>query len=159
MNPTVEPTDEEKRALEEFIAANYQPTKLEEIEEFVKKTYGAGRQRKDVTGEEVENIKQKIKQVGSLEFRILANQSDDRPVMDGIKKWYAEPKTKDILESNARKGLPPPVPPPPEGEKGWPNAMPPAREVGPLTYTWVEMSKAERGELGVHDDAAKASRS
>src|SRR5260370_31703598 len=51
INPTVKPTDQEKRALEDFIAANYQPTKIEEIEDFVKKTYGAGRQRKDVTGE------------------------------------------------------------------------------------------------------------
>ncbi|MFL5339429.1 MAG: protein translocase subunit SecD [Gemmataceae bacterium] len=146
------PTDDEKKAVDDYIANNYKPTKIDEVGEFIRTVYGAGKQRKDVTGEEVENIKQKIKQVGSLEFRILANENDDKPVIDEIKKWYGDPVTKDKLARAAKKGQAPAVPPPPEGEKAWPNSMPPDREVGPLSYTWVELGKAERIKEGVNND-------
>src|SRR5262249_2932074 len=54
-----------------------------DIEKFIDATYQGGRERRTLTEEAVNHIKDLISQVGSLEFRILANGRDDE---DGIKK-------------------------------------------------------------------------
>jgi len=50
---------------------------VSDIEKFMDLNYHGGKERRTLTEEAVNHIKDLISQVGSLEFRILANQRDD----------------------------------------------------------------------------------
>src|SRR5262245_17778015 len=76
--------------LSKYVSENYKPVAFEDVEKFVNDVYGAKGRRKDFTAAEVERIMDKIRQVGSLEFRILANTNDDKPVIDATTKYYAD---------------------------------------------------------------------
>lgn len=87
--------------------------------------------------DEIEEIKKLISQVGVLEFRILANQTDDKA---GIEEAQAilRSMTDDELTALARKGLPPPAPTGEfevMGEK--------------VRYQWAELGPEERKSLGL----------
>ena len=68
------------------------------------------------TPEQVEDVKKLISQVGSLEFRILANKNDDPAAIEAAQDYFKginEPANKgrlEELERRRRKGLPPPRP-------------------------------------------------
>src|SRR5262245_49308619 len=139
-----------KRAeADEIINSNFKPEKAEDVRAFVKSVAGTDQHRKDLTGEEVENIKAKIRQVGSLEFRILANEVDDRAVIEATRKMFNEPANaaefKERLEIAARDGKAPPLPTPEEGGNEWPTT----REdvLGRASYDWVELGKQERESM------------
>src|SRR5205823_3923202 len=51
---------------------------IAEIQAFVDKHYSIETGKRHLTSEEVQNVKELISRVGSLEFRILANSRDDR---------------------------------------------------------------------------------
>lgn len=53
----------------------------EEITKFIAQEYGDTSQR-ELTGDDVERIKELVSRVGSLEFRILANTKDDKQAID-----------------------------------------------------------------------------
>ena len=88
------PNDEE---LKKFISDNLTTTPPEEIEAFVNQHYRAAGGKKNVSSEEVQKIKDLIKQQGSLEFRIFANQH-----MDGVAIKAAE----DFSRTRRRNGSP-----------------------------------------------------
>ncbi|MCX7701890.1 MAG: hypothetical protein N2039_13510, partial [Gemmataceae bacterium] len=140
-----------REEIEEIINAQYKPEPLEDIREHVRTVAGTGQQRKDVTGEEVEAIKAKIRQVGSLEFRVLANEVDDKPVFDAIRNFFNNPTNPaalaEELERRARNGQPPPLPTPEDGTNDWPTT----REdvLGRASYEWVELGRQERESLGL----------
>src|SRR5262249_42925701 len=122
---------------------------------FVNDVYGAKGRRKDFTAAEVERIMDKIRQVGSLEFRILANTNDDKPVIDATTKYYADAAkgetdadkvAREAILAAARDGKAPPLPPPPDGDS-WDNSAPAERELGKLRYAWVEIGRSERATL------------
>lgn len=115
--------------------------------EIILPTGGAGGAKRAATAEEVERIKSLIAQVGSLEFRILANQRDDTDAIKIAEDYIADPKNKEMLDKLAREGKVPPPPPPPEG-----GAFETAK--GRLTYSWAELGKQERHDLGL-DNAAE----
>jgi SecD/SecF fusion protein len=141
-----------------FINSTYQPAKIDEINAFVAEIYTPSLQRKDVSGEEVQRIKDKISVVGSLEFRILANQVDDREVFDAVEKFFADAATNaDIrreLDKAAKNGEPPPVPKNPDGEKDWKLGPNVNREQTRTNYAWVEVGRQERWLLGL-DNASE----
>src|SRR5713226_2637220 len=111
---------------------------IEEIDQLVKDNYKADRLH--LTGEEIQKVKELIASVGSLEFRILANNRDDREPLAAAEKFFEDaqknPKVKAELDYRALKGTapPPPTPPTPQGFllqlKGY---------KGYFTYSWVEL--------------------
>jgi SecD/SecF fusion protein len=137
----------------------YQPTKFEDVEQFLKKEYASGKDKQDITGEEVQRIKEKIKQVGSMEFRILANNRDDRAVFDATLKYFNDlatnAKLKEEVDRRALLGLPPPLPAPAEGERDFPTTR---DELGRFTYEWVEVGRNERPSLFLNNAAENDTR-
>lgn len=120
------------------------------IEAFINEHYKVSQERRHLTGEEVQNVKELISRVGSLEFRILANDRDDSAAIDAAKRYFADvknnPKLKSDLESLALTGKPPPPPSSPEG-KGFPATL--GGETQNYNYSWVEIGKSERQVLGL----------
>jgi len=136
--------------------------KGKEVTEFLEGHYQTSGKKKDVTGEEVQRIKDLIAQVGSLEFRILANYQDDKEAIDAARAALegAPDETpqqradrKRLLETLAGRG----APPPPPGKNGiatpfhWSNQW----GSGDTTYSWVELGRQERKSLNLDNAAEK----
>ena len=95
----------------------------------------------------VQEVKAKVRQVGVLEFRILANTSDDR---DGVNDTQAlldkvrtDPKLKSDLEDLARRGLPP------VAAAGTYSVTVNGQTQEGTSYEWVEIGKDERDSYGL----------
>lgn len=105
--------------------------------------------KKDLSSEEVEEIKRLISNVGSLEFRIIACDEDGwdregvRAAMDLIERSKTNPELKKKFEDAALAGLPPPAP---EGTFDVGGAQ--------VRYAWVELGKQERRDMNL-DNAAE----
>jgi SecD/SecF fusion protein len=120
----------------------------DDIEGFISKHYQAGSQKsRDVTTEQVQHIKNLIAQVGSLEFRILANEKDDEEAIKVAKAYFEDSSHKEELQALAVKGQPPPGPPPGDKEAF---VVP---DKGSFTYSWVEISLKERWAMGLNNAA------
>jgi SecD/SecF fusion protein len=139
-----------------FIEDRYGPplSKITEaIEEHMKHS-GMG---KDLSVEEVQRIKDLVSKVGSLEFRILANSTDDaKGIEDNVKQINTGPK--DELDKAQQQGQPPPVfREMIDGElKPKRYEIVTARNVrSKITYSWVELGPQERRALNL-DNAARA---
>ena len=102
----------------------------------------------------VQATKAKIRQVGVLEFRILANTIDDRDGLADAKRIIesarTDSKVKADLEDLARRGLPP-LPPPNSYA-----VTVQGQTVDDTTYQWIELSKEERASLGLSNRFAEA---
>jgi SecD/SecF fusion protein len=98
-------------------------------------------ERKDFTQEEIEAVKAMIRQVGNLEFRIVANDTDDHPAIEAAQSYISDAANRDALDRAAREGLVPPFPP---GE--FHDNLTPEN---PATYAWVELGQEERQQLGL----------
>jgi SecD/SecF fusion protein len=135
----------------------------EVVAEFIEVHTRMGGKRRFITGERVDEIKNLIKQVGSLEFRILANARDDQAAIEAARTYFTsltdprvpEEKKKERrtdLENNASRGLPPPRPQADDGSSvfHWKNE----HGEGDATYSWIELGKQERYALGL-DNAAE----
>ena len=99
---------------------------------------------------EVEKVKGLIREVGSLEFRILANQNDDDRAVGDAQAYFdraasnPEGDEAKALDAAARSGLPP----------AFPNKTPEDADQyivmnEPVQYAWVELGKNERADLGL----------
>ncbi len=108
-----------------------------EIEKFLEENYNAG-QKRELTGDEVERIKELISRVGSLEFLIVANSQDDRAAIDAAEKWLTDPKNQEELKQRNIEGAAPPMPPGPE-DGAYKATM--HGETYYYTYRWVELGK------------------
>ncbi len=67
--------------------------------------HGLGRrasERRTFTGEEIENIKNLIQQQGRLEFRILANDVDDKAAIDAAKEYIDSPANNEPGDAERR---------------------------------------------------------
>jgi SecD/SecF fusion protein len=124
-----------------------------DIAAFVEEKYKANKERGYLTSEQVNEVKELISRVGSLEFRIIANTHDDVEGINAAKQYFIEaqknPDTKAKLESLALAGKPPPGPVPPSGEETFPTAT----NIGRYTYSWVELGKKERHALRLNNAA------
>jgi SecD/SecF fusion protein len=136
--------------------------KVEVISTFIQERYRPGGGRKSATGEEVQRIKDLIAQVGSLEFRILANERDDKAAIEAARTWFASindpnqpqerrDERRRTLEDLARRGLPPPRP----GDGAlfdWKTDW----GEGKASYIWVELSKEARHDLHLNNAARES---
>jgi SecD/SecF fusion protein len=162
----VEDKDKEKD-ITAFVDKAYQTTyegklvKREAIDKFIAGHYQKG-EKQDVTGEEVNRIKRLIAQVGSLEFRILANERDDKEAIEAARAYIdaaSDPKVpedvrnerKRELDERAARGLPPPPPKSPEGSLlfKWTNQR---GDTSEASYSWVELDRDERESLQLNND-------
>lgn len=117
--------------------------------------YGGQGSKKAIGQSDVDDVKQQIQQVGSLEFRILANRSDDAAAIgaaeDFMRKAKADPNSDEAkaLDAAARAGLPPPFPN--RGPSDADAFFVQANDATPslVQYSWVELSKNERADLGL----------
>lgn len=137
----------------ERIRQNDDSVKTEDIDAFIRDNYQGGQERRGLTGEEVERIKELIARQGSLEFRILANERDDGPALEAARNLFAEAKKdrtiRDTLDQLARTGKPPLPPRNAQGGNTFPSA-----DGTTYSYTWVELGPEERHQLGL-DNAAQ----
>jgi SecD/SecF fusion protein len=128
---------------------------MNKINEFMREE----RLDKDLSVEEVQRIKDLVSKVGSLEFRILANSTDDAKAMEDIKRLIneADPGTAREMEDAQQRGLPPPV-----LKEFRAGALKPkkyeivtARGVhSAVSYSWVELGPQERRALNL-DNASR----
>jgi SecD/SecF fusion protein len=139
-----------------LIKSEHSDAKLTDIERFMDENAKGGRERRPLTEEAVNHIKDLISQVGSLEFRILADERDDKEGIQKAKEFFEakndaqKAALKANLEKLALEGKPPPPPALPEGQSGFevPNK-------GYHTYSWVELDRYERHNLGLDNAAEK----
>ncbi|MBY0526842.1 MAG: protein translocase subunit SecD [Gemmataceae bacterium] len=136
----------------------YKVASPEDIQAWIKQNYASAGQRQDLSGEQVQRVKELIAQVGSLEFRILANSEDDKEALRAAKEYIdaqndtklddkARQARKSELENDAEEGRAPRVPDGPDG--GFFDTP-----KGKFKYAWVELGKSERQSLGL-DNASE----
>ena len=108
-----------------------------------------GSGQKGTTESEVDKIKGLIQQVGSLEFRIMANATDDADALAAVQDFLRRAKENPAgeeakeLEARAKAGLPPPFP-----NRGS-NESPFLFKNEEVRYEWVELGKHGRAEQGL----------
>jgi SecD/SecF fusion protein len=128
----------------------------QQVGQFVDEHYKVSRERRHLSGEQVQEVKELISRVGSLKFLILANTTDDGPALEAAKNYFVEaqkdPARKDTLERLAVAGKPPPSPVNTDGSLLFPVANDPGV---PHSYTWVELGRKERQILGLSNASAK----
>jgi len=140
------------KLVKDFIENNYGPSHRSIVRKIQVLAAKQGRGR-DITVEEVQRIKEQVARVGLLEFRILANEKDDREGIEEAK--LAIKNAGQLLKDNAEKGLPPPGPV--DRTTGQPKIFPISLARGQksfVTYGWVELSRQQRKDLNL-DNAAK----
>ncbi|HEV3117178.1 MAG TPA: protein translocase subunit SecD, partial [Gemmataceae bacterium] len=136
------------------VREQYPDVTPQQVESFIEENYTASKERRHFTSEQVQEVKELISRVGSLEFRIVANSNDDKDAIEEAKRWFGEvqkdPKRKAELERLAIAGKAPPAPVNPDGDPTFPvlndkdkTTDLPVRH----SYTWVELGKAERQYL------------
>jgi SecD/SecF fusion protein len=107
---------------------------------------------KSLTTEKIQEVKELLTQVGSLEFRILASQQHDRDAWDAAKLAYAKPRNpldfREELDRRARGNKPPP---PLQSLSSETKFTATGRDgpLGKFGYSWIEMSKTFRAEHGL----------
>jgi SecD/SecF fusion protein len=113
-------------AIRSFVNRNYQVTTTE---------------RRSLSGEEIENVKNLISQQGKLEFRILANTTDDSEAIRRAEQWVNDPAHRKALEDAALLGDPP-LPPRTEDDSPL-FTVTTLGEPRNYSYSWVEVGKEE----------------
>jgi SecD/SecF fusion protein len=124
--------------VKKFVAENEKTVAPEEVDKFITETYqGAG--QRGASAEFIQEIKDKIAQQGSLDFRIVANQDQDGPAIKAAQDYFKEksPQKDQELAEKALHGLPPVLLRPADAED-WLS-----------TYSWVELGRDERKSLGL----------
>src|SRR5262245_45991001 len=113
--------------------------------EIILPTGGQGHGKNSLTEERIAEMRELIAQQGRLEFRILANTTDDgKPIDD------AEARIKSSKEELERRNKTGDVPPPPSTK---PYTITVNGAVSEHTYSWVELGKEELYSLGLNNDA------
>jgi SecD/SecF fusion protein len=123
---------------------------IAEISQFIEDNY----KQKGLTAEAVQQVKERIAQVGSLEFRILANNHDDVRAIQLAKEYFDRAQKNDGVERRTLidAAITGRVPPPPE-DNGNP-LIETATGLGSFTYSWVELGRLERQTLGLDNASA-----
>ncbi len=75
--------------------------------EIILPTGTVGKDNTKLKASDVDDIKELVKQVGSLEFRIMANTVDDSEGISEASEFLRNPANKEALDARARLGLPP----------------------------------------------------
>lgn len=109
--------------------------------EIILPTGGAAGGRSNLSTEDIEEVKRLISQMGVLEFRILANGTDDQAGLLAARQLL-EGKSPTDHETRARLGLPPEAP---EGEYNVDIGDSKAK----VRYVWSELGAEQRESLGL----------
>jgi SecD/SecF fusion protein len=120
--------------------------------EIILPTGGYASGKRTLTNEEVENIKNLIQQQGRLEFRILANGTDDKDAIEQAAKYVSNPDNQAHLADLEKKGQPPPDPEVQGSGKTFPVTL--NGETINYGYQWVEIGKEYLYQLGLNTAAA-----
>ncbi|HEV3084988.1 MAG TPA: protein translocase subunit SecD [Gemmataceae bacterium] len=137
------------------VREQYPDKSLQEIDRFIEENYKTSGGRRLFTSEQVQEVKELISRVGSLEFRIIANEYDDKEALDAAKNWYAEvqknPERRKELDRRAVLGQAPAPPEGPDRDLYFPVKNDKDADGIPVkhTYSWVELGRAERHRFGV----------
>jgi SecD/SecF fusion protein len=105
---------------------------------------------------DIGQVKEQVTDVGSLEFRILANDTDDDDAIKAARDYIDSGKNNKELERRAALGQPPPPPVPPPDKQGKPlsdGTKTFHTEKGDFTYTWVELGMEERMDMGLDNQS------
>jgi SecD/SecF fusion protein len=137
------PKDEKAQKISRSIDALYGPS-MDAITNLINSHYKAEEQ-KGFSTDEVERIKSLIRQVGKLEFLILANSRDDKEgSSNGVDDAQEYLRThKEETDKFAKQGLPPPT----SGKVFTINLAHDTKSN--VSYRWVEISPKYRKELGL----------
>src|SRR6185437_5540156 len=122
-----------------------------EISQFVEDHYKVAKGRRALTSEEVENIKALIGQQGRLEFRILANPTDDNEAIKRASEYIDNEAHAAELDRLAVLGEPPPPPRAEDGSLLFPITL--NGETINTSYSWVEVGKEELYNLHLNNAA------
>jgi SecD/SecF fusion protein len=142
-------------ALADAIAKNNPDIKREEIAAWIEKnTPAASKDKRLLTSEEVENIKNLIEKQGRLEFRILANNRDDEDAFAAAREYFKSPRAKAELERLEIRAEPPPPPRREDGGLTFPVKLP---DEPPHSYSWMELGKSQLYTLGLNSAALQNS--
>ncbi len=147
----------DRKAVAAFLVSHYGPS-LQSIEKEIEAVRSEARDRgRDMTVEEVQRVKELVSKVGSLEFRILANSTDDVEAIREAKALISKQENRDKLIERQVKGLPPPGPvTDPTNLFSKPKRFKIRLARGAestVTYSWVELGKQERQQLGLNNNA------
>jgi SecD/SecF fusion protein len=126
---------------------NSEPARVE----IILPTGGQASGRRTLSDEEVQNIKNLVGQQGKLEFKILANPTDDREAIERAEEFFRNPDNKAKLDDLERKGLAPPDPLPQGGGTKFTVKL--NGEDIDYTYTWVMVGKEEIWNLNINNEA------
>jgi SecD/SecF fusion protein len=107
---------------------------------------GAASGKANLTAEDVEEVKRLISQMGVLEFRILANGTDDQEGITAARQ-AVDTRSPADMESRALAGQPPE---PPDGEF----SVDIGESKAKVRYVWVELGPEERESLGLSNISA-----
>ncbi len=111
--------------------------------------YASGKQT--LNPEQVENIKNLIQQQGRLEFRILANGTDDKDAIDRAAEYVRNADNQEKLADLEKKGLPPPDPTAQDGSPTFSVTL--SGETVNYAYQWVQIGKEYLYQLGLNNAA------
>ena len=124
-------------------------TRVEIILPFSGSTTG---EKVGVTEDYVQEVKNLVSQVGVLEFRIVANPTDDKDALDDARAYFArletDPAMKAEFEALAKRGLPPPFRRV-DGSSPTYKVTVNGQPVDGTTYEWVELGREQRETLGL----------
>jgi SecD/SecF fusion protein len=112
--------------------------KPEDVSAFIEKNYAVSQDKRMLSSDEVQHIKELISQQGRLEFLILANRTDDTDAIKIAEEYLKNPANRQELERRATLGQPPPGPRPPNGDAF---TITVNGEEEKVLYRWVEVGK------------------
>lgn len=99
----------------------------------------------------VQEVKDLVSRVGVLEFRILANDTDDKEAFEDAIEQINNNYPAEQAEKDARNGLPPPSP-----RRSDYRVTVNGTDAENVKYEWVELSKEERQSLGLSNGSKTA---
>lgn len=140
-------------ALTDAIAATYKNANRDEVSAWVEsKTRTGGKEKRFLTSEQVEEIKNLISKQGRLEFRILANRRDEPEALQAARDYVMDKKNLDELTRLQQRAE---APPSPRSKADGSLFFPCKVSSEPHTYSWVELGKSELWTLGLNSDSLK----
>lgn len=152
-NPLASIAIGQKQQLIDRISKLKPDVNAQDIAAFVDGHYQVAGGRRALTVEQVENIKNLIQQQGRLEFRILANDIDDKDVLKAAEDYLGNADHQRQLERLEVLGEPPPPPTAEGGGTKFPVSL--GGETLEYGYRWVEVGKEELYNLHLNNAAAK----
>lgn len=129
------------------------PLDAAEVEKWVEANTSRSSSRA-LTGDEVENIKGLISQQGRMEFKILANEQDDKSAIGAARAFMENPANKAVLVKANNQAVPPPPPLNETGGRTFTADIQGNNE--PFTYEWVLLGKSELYSLGLNSEELAA---